>query len=968
MTNLTIPAVTVIASERAPNSLHFVTPRAISFAHPMLLFTRIRPTPKSTRVAIQAITRRLSDAQRYHYPEGTTKESARLFRKKEKKLQRKEREKAKSAITGFGYVPEFDIRSEPCPEREAQERLAIRNRMYPKPGLEELDDRVMMLLSGGPADDLIYIARAGFIEREMSENGGQKVRLTEDVPHVYKALVDEIIRCDELYYADDPKPRVTDEVYDELVMHLLELERRFPELIVPHSPSQNVAHCASARAVKLGSDEEVSGSPVDSLTSFASTVPVSTKRFAPYRHCALMLSLDNAYSHDDLLSFLRRAEAAESSIAAELKIDGVALSLEYRHGKLAVAATRGTGRIGDNVTENAIAALTGRGLVHDIPAKNVPTWMVVRGEVFISTEDFIAVNETLDRPLSNARNAAAGALKHKDLDECKKRRLRFIAYECITANPDDVKEAERRSQEMSNQAATSREESVQLIVDAKNVFSSQEETLSKLEGWGFGKMPRSTVCSSLEEIEKFAEDIERERAILDMEVDGIVFKMNSARAREKAGHTARAPRGAIAYKFAAQARVTKVIDVVMQVSRQGIITPVAVLEPVRVGGAVLSRATLHNFEEVRRLGVAVGDEVRLERGGDVIPKVISVERQGDPDIRRLIEPPETCPCCGRDIEAKEEGKNRAMMYFCKNHLTCTAQSLGRLLHFAGKDAMDIQTLGKKTAQRLVSEGLVIVLADVFRLTVDDIMSLEGFAERSALKLLASISEAATSRSFERLLLGLGLPGIGRISARSLAVKFESIDGLLSIATDEKGTDTLLSIPNIAEKTAVTLHAYLRRDQTITELKALQNLVKPDKIVDEEDIVLNGDDAGDPANAMSGSTFAFTGKFVAMNRPRVLKWVKGRGARVVSDVSKKTDFVVCGIEPGNKLFKAQRLDICIVQEEEFFDYFKVPKDVQDQLRESPEQKEQSELHGDCKREETHDVEANLKVTENITALT
>lgn len=940
---LTSPALITESLEQSSDSPPNSALRAVSFAQPMFLSRPLRLKPSSNRFAIQAITRRLSDAQRFHYPEGTTKESARLFRKNEKKLQRKEREKAKTTVTGFGFVPGHDIRTEPSPERAAKERLAIRRRMYPNPDMEDLDDRVMFLLSGGPADDLVYLLRTRFLEFDIAEREGQKVHLTFDVPHLYKALVKEIIHCDQLYYADDPKPRVTDEVYDELVMHLLELERRFPELIVPHSPSQNVAHSASARAAKLGMDEEISGGPMDSLSSFASTVPVSSKRFAPYRHCALMLSLDNAYSHDDLLSFMRRAEAAVSTIAAELKIDGVALSLEYRHGKLAAVATRGTGRIGDNVTENAIAALTGRGLVLNIRAKNVPAWMLVRGEVFISSEDFIAVNQTLEKPLSNARNAAAGALKHKDLDECKRRRLRFVAYECLTANLKDVEEAERRSKEMSSQAAVPREEGVQLLVEATNVFPSQEETLCRLQEWGFEKMPRSAVCSSLSELEKFAQDVEHERPMLDMEVDGIVFKMNNSRAREEAGHTARAPRGAIAYKFAAQARVTKVVDVVMQVSRQGIITPVAVLEPVRVGGAVLSRATLHNFEEVSRLGVAIGDEVRLERGGDVIPKVIGVERKGDAATRRSIKPPAACPCCGRAVEAKAEGKNRVVMYFCQNHLTCSAQALGRLLHFAGKDAMDIQLLGRKTAQRLVSLGLVVVLADVFRLTLDDIMSMEGFAEKRASLLLTSISEASTSRSFERLLLGLGLPGIGRISARSLAVKLQSIDNLLSVATDANGANTLLSISNIAEKTAVTLHEYLRREQVITELKALQELVKPDKIVDEEVVSSDIDNDNDPDNTINGSTFAFTGKFFEMSRPKVMKWIRSCGARVVTDVSKKTDFVICGLEPGNKLFKAQRLNTCVVQEEEFFDYFKVPEDIRDQLRESVKQKQPSDIH-------------------------
>lgn len=895
----------------------------------MSVLSRCQSNIRPSATVIRAITRRISDVKRYHYPEGTTKESARLFRKREKARIRKEKESIYDTPISFGFEPGHDIRTEPCPERKEKELNAIRRRKFPNPDLEYLGDRAMFVLADSPVSNLLQLLRTRSVEREMIEEDGRTVHMTDDVPYLYKGLIDEILLCDQLYYADDPKPRVSDQDYDELIMHLLELERRFPELIVQHSPSQNIGHTASARAAQLALDGEIADEPVNSMTSFASTVSTSTKRFAPYRHPALMLSLDNAYSHDDLLSFVRRAENAGSSIAAELKIDGVALSLEYRHGKLVAASTRGTGRIGDNVTENVISALTGRGVVLSISGEHVPEWMLVRGEVFISPKDFTSLNQSLERPLSNARNAAAGALKHKDVDECKRRQLQFIAYECLTANIEDVEDAESRNCATSNGSMKTTGDIVRLSVEATNTFSTQEETLFNLQSWGFGSMVRHSVCNSLEELEMFAIDVENERDALPMEVDGIVFKFNDSRAREKAGHTARAPRGSIAFKFAAQSRVTTVTDVVMQVSRQGIITPVAVLEPVRIGGATLSRATLHNFEEVERLGVAIGDNVRLERGGDVIPKVISVERKGDASSRRLIKAPETCPSCGGGIVANA-GKNRVIMYTCKNNYACTGQTLGRLIHFASRDAMDIQLMGKKTAQRLVSAGLVVVVADIFRLTLDDILSLEGYGEKSALKLLASISEVANSRSLERLLLGLGLPGIGRIGARSLALKVESIGGLLAIGSSEDGKDILLGIPNIAEKTASALYEHLQREQYVAELMALEQLVKPIKIVDDEEVEVSENEE-DKSNIVVGSSFAFTGKFVEMNRPNVMKWVKQNGGRVVNDVSKKTDFVVCGLDPGNKLFKAQRLKKQVVKEEEFFLFFDVPEDVRAKLR-------------------------------------
>lgn len=871
-----------------------------------------RATARVTAIPIRAITRKVSDYEKYHFPEGTDKDGARLFRKREKKAAKKQIERDRNTPKPIGFGA--SVLHVDNPMRTARERAARFDHFNPNPDMPELIDRSMFMLSGGEADNLLHLLRARYIERDMVRKSGKKVLLTDDIPHLYKGLVDEILHCDECYYADDPKPRIPDIQYDELITHLLELERCFPELITPNSPSQNIGHGAASRASKLGFDEEISDSPLHSLQSFNKTVSTSTKFFKPHRHQALMLSLDNAYSHDDMVSFVRRSSLAGSNVLAELKIDGVALSLEYQRGALVIAATRGTGRMGDNITENAIEALTDRGVVLNIPNEDgvtIPDNLIVRGEVYISPDDFKKINENLERPLSNPRNAAAGALKHKDKEEAKSRRLQFVAYECLTV--ENV-----------------RKEGNTEIGETLNTFESQEETLLQLKRWGFGSMPMFKVCNDIQNAEKFATEVEGVRSDLLMEIDGLVLKMNDSRIRESVGYTARAPRGAMAFKFASQSRKTELLDVVMQVSRQGIITPVAILNPVSIGGVAISRATLHNFEHVKRLKVCIGDIIRIERGGDVIPKVIGLEhRCDDSSKRRIVRPPSHCPSCGGDIEMKDEdSRNGIVQYVCKNGSTCSAQTLGRLIHFAGRNAMDIRGLGRKTAEKLVTSGYVIVMADLYRLTVSDLLSLEGFAEQSATMLLSSIKESASGTSLERLLAALGLPGVGRIGARSLALKVETIDNLVDIGSDESGIDVLQGIPNIAKRTAIALYEHLQKPQYKSELKAIAQLVKPIRIVDNEDDSTVDEERR--IGSISGQSFAFTGKFSSMNRPEVMKWIRRHGGRIMSDVSGKTDFLICGLDPGNKLFKAQRLMRCIVQEEEFFQFFNIPSDLREEL--------------------------------------
>lgn len=876
--------------------------------YPTLPFTRTR----TARLTVQAISRKVSDIR--HYPAGTDKVAARKIRADEKRKARREALERRNTPHGYLDRPGAGIYPYGSPERTDAEREARAKLVAGKPGTSEALFRYTEMLSGGELDMLIDRLRTLWLERMDVLGMDRPIRLTKDVRFLYGKLIEEIKLCDKLYYADEPKPRISDQQYDELVLHLLELERCFPELVRHDSPSNTVGHGAAVRATKLALENDISAETIDAQDSFYATVPTSTKLFPQRRHRALMLSLDNAYTYSDLAAFASRASTANSTIAAELKIDGVALSLEYRNGRLHHALTRGTGRIGDDVTENVREALLGRGVVESIPVDTVPDLVVIRGEVYISIAEFNEVNATLERPLSNPRNAAAGALKHKKPAEAKARRLRFIAYECLTGALD-----EGGSHDQDGVTA--------VVPDLHNTWPTHAETLANLAAWGFGEMPMQKTCVGLSEAEEFALRVEEGRSSLAMEVDGVVLKFDDARAREAAGHTARAPRGAIAYKFAAQSKVTQLKDVVMQVSRAGLITPVAILDPVRIGGATLSRATLHNFDEVKRLGVAVGDLIRVERGGDVIPKVLNVEKKGEDAERSEISPPTNCPSCGSELKHGRAPKTGAHLIGCTNNVNCSSQTLGRLIHFCGRDAMDIRGLGKKTAEKLIESGAVVVPADVFRMTLDDILNLGGFAEKSASQLYENIQEAASARSLERLLFGIGLPGVGRTGARALAAKLGSLQTLFEIAANENGLETLMGISNFAERTAKGLLEFLKKDRTLTELKALLELVTPNTILDEAEAGKLGQKA---VTGVAGRNFVFTGKFVKLRRPEVMKWIRKSGGFVKSSVTYKTDYVVYGLDPGQKLFKAQRSKVQTVPEEEFLSLLEVSAEEQQKL--------------------------------------
>lgn len=875
---------------------------------------------------MRAITRKTSDI--HAYPD-LDKEDKRLQRARAKRAARKAREAAKAEPRGFGDRPGIGFGPVGSAKRTIAEREARHKHMDDMFGPNEVYRRVMCMLEGGKADLLLHTLRARYLERMHKWALGEKVKLTSDIPHVYRKLVDEILLCDRLYYKDNPEPRIRDEEYDELVMHLLELERCFPELIAPESPSQNIGHGAAIKSSKLGLHNELSEMEMTALDSQKATVPISEKLFPQYRHKALMLSLDNAYKHEDLVSFGKRADQAGTKISAELKVDGVALSLEYRRGRLFSAATRGTGRIGDQITENVRASLLGRGIVEQIKDPSVPGFLIVRGEVYISPKDFEEVNAPLQRKLSNPRNAAAGALKHKNPLEARERRLRFVAYECLCCDLEAVERAEQ-AEEVKDRGI----EALNAHPQLHDTFVTQSDLFQKVASWGFESMPKHVVCDTIEKAEEYADAIELERKALPFEIDGVVFKFESSAARAAAGHTARAPRGAIAYKFTSQSKVTELQDVVMQVSRNGLITPVALLTPVRVGGAVLSRATLHNFDEVKRLGVAIGDRVRVQRGGDVIPKIIQVEEKSSSSDRVPIEPPALCPSCQGEIIKKTDEVTDAVLVSCKNGEKCHAQILGRLTHFSSKDALDIQGLGKKTADKLVKSGLVVRLSDLFLLTLDDVKSLEGFAEKSAKSLHEGINEAKSPLSLERFIFGLGLPGVGRTGARALAVEVKSLKRLFEVGASEEGLKTLMSIPNFGEKSSEAVHQYLQQDIVRNELKVMIKQIEPKNIVDEEDVSLL---SREELPEVAGKSFVFTGKLVLLSRQALKKWVRAAGGIVRTDVSHKTDYVVVGLDPGYKYFKAQRLKVKTLQEEEFMNLFKLSEEESESLLYKPDEK-------------------------------
>jgi len=652
------------------------------------------------------------------------------------------------------------------------------------------------------------------------------------------ALRDEIRRHDYLYYVKD-RPEIADSQYDRLFRELVELEQAHPELVTPDSPSQRVG-----------------APPLEELVKVPHEQP--------------MLSLDSIVDQSEVQAFdqrmKRELETPSVEYSAEPKFDGLSVELMYDHGIFTRGATRGDGTTGEDVTVNL---RTIRSLPLQLHAQSgLPDHLVVRGEVYMRLDDFQVLNRRMtergDDAFANPRNAAAGSLRQLDSTITATRPLVVTCYEIMA-------------------------------VSAPFPLTHWDE-LETLAQWGLPAPVLRRLCASADEVMAFHRETESMRDQLPYEIDGVVVKVNRRDWQGRLGVKSRSPRWAIAYKFTPRKEITIVQDIVVSVGRTGTLTPVALLKPVEVGGVTISRATLHNADEVARKDIRIGDTVKVERAGDVIPAI--AERVLVPGEQRKapFRMPDHCPVCGSSV-----GREGAYFY-CTGQLVCGAQLKGAIEHFASKHALNIEGLGKKTVAQLVDEGLVRSLADLYRLTNAELVQLEGFAERSAALLLESIAGSKTV-SLDRFLMGLGIRQVGQHIAKVLARDFGSLEEIMS--ADRERFQQIREIgPEISES-LVVYWSEPRNREVIAQLQESGVQVAP------------GMATGDRRNSpLAGKTFVFTGGLDHFTRDEAQQAVEAAGAGVASSVSKKTSYVVVGRDPGSKLDQARTLGVTILTEQEF----------------------------------------------------
>ncbi len=593
-----------------------------------------------------------------------------------------------------------------------------------------------------------------------------------------------------------------------------------------------------------------------------------TKGFRHGTHTTPMLSLDNTYNPEELGDYVARVhrllEKEKVPFCVELKMDGVAVSVRYEKGKYTRALTRGDGRVGDDITANM---KTIRSIPLEIPYEGD---LEIRGEVFMPHRAFQKQNEEKEEageePWANPRNAAAGSLKLLDPHEVAQRGLQAVFYGI----------AERENPPVPTQHAV-------------------HEYLHQFDLPVFSTRHRA-VCDSVDSILKFAHKIEKERETLPFDIDGIVIKVDPLKYWPLLGTTGKSPRWAVAYKFAPLQATTRIREIRVQVGRTGILTPVAELEPVFLAGSTISRATLHNEREVARKDIREGDYVVIAKGGDVIPQVIEVDKKRRPSHTHPWKMPSHCPVCATPVVRLE----KEVAVRCPNR-ECPAQTVGRLIHFTGKHGMDINHLGEKVAEQLVEKKLIKKPSDIYTLTADDLAKLEGFKEKSIQNLLHGI-DASRHVSLARLICALGIPHVGEETAELLAQEAGSIHQLAKMTQDD-----LLRIEGIGEKMAEAIKSYFQDPKNLKEIEALlAHGVKPEP---PKQITRTG-------HLFSGKTFVLTGALQNYSRDQAAQLIKERGGKVSSSVSKNTDFVLVGEDPGSKLDKAKELKIPTLTEKQF----------------------------------------------------
>ncbi len=645
-----------------------------------------------------------------------------------------------------------------------------------------------------------------------------------------KKLRDEINYHNYKYYVEN-NPIISDYEYDLLLKKLESLEQKHPELITPDSPTQRVGE-----------------QPIEGFETVEHKVP--------------MLSLANTYTYDELREWDKRVKkhVLDLEYVVEPKIDGASVALLYADGFFVRGATRGDGFKGDNITQNLKT-------IGSIPLKlgnNTLKNIEVRGEVYMSLSGFKKYNKNQEKKegivFANPRNAAAGSLRQLDPKIVAERPLDIFIY-IISYSDKDLK--------------------------------TQEKSLEILKKAGFKINPLTKKVKDIDEVIKYCKTLEEKRENLDYEIDGAVVKVNSFAQQKLLGNTSKNPRWAISYKFAAKQSTTKLNDIAIQVGRTGTLTPVAVLEPVEVGGVTVSRATLHNFDELKRKDILVGDTVLIERSGDVIPQVVKSIKEKRTGSEKQKKVPKKCPVCGTEV-VRPEGE---VAIRCPNKM-CPARLKWRIKYFAARDAMDIDHLGGQTIDKLIDEGLIDNIADLYSLKKEDIFKLEGFKEKSAQNLINSI-EKSKQQDLYRLIYGLGIRHVGKYAAQLLASEYGSIEKLINANEEE-----LKQIDGLGDKSAQSIATFFATDANMNLIKRLEEIGVKTKTEKKKNL------------ALSGKKFLFTGGLSSMSRPEASDLVKQKGGIVASSISKDIDYVVSGEKPGSKFEKAKKLNLKIINEKEF----------------------------------------------------
>jgi DNA ligase (NAD+) len=661
-----------------------------------------------------------------------------------------------------------------------------------------------------------------------------------DISRRIEALREQIRHHEHLYYVLD-NPSISDAEFDVLMNDLKRLEAGHPDLVTPDSPTQRVG-----------------GKPREG--------------FVKVRHSSPMLSLDNTYSEDELRGWERRVHELSGrkdvDYVCELKLDGMSLALIYEDGRLVRGITRGDGTTGEDVTANV---RTVRSIPLSIPNEKLkkagmPLDFEVRGELLMPTAAFKKLNEERERAglstFANPRNFTAGTVRQLDANVTAQRRLDFFPYI--------------------------------LLQNGRTYFDRHSKTLEALEAAGFKVNPYRRLAHSMDDVWKFIEQWEEKRESLPYEIDGIVVKVDRTGLQNELGFTGKAPRWAIAYKYAARAGITKLEDIRVQVGRTGKLTPVAMLAPVSIGGTTVRNATLHNMDEIARLGVKIGDWVQVERGGDVIPKVAKVlEDKDHPRGTREFEMPQKCPVCGTRV-VKTEGE---VDYRCIN-ANCPAKLMGTILHFASRGVMNIDGMGEALVSQLLEKGLVTNVADIYQLTKKDLLGLERFADKSAQNILDEI-ENSKHLPLERVIYGLGIRFVGERTAQFLAEHFGSLDDI-----ENAGEEELQNVEEVGPRIAASIVEFFREPKNRDLVKRLR----------EAGLTFRGK-RKERGTRLAGKTFVLTGTLAHLSRDEARKLIENAGGRVSGSVSKKTHYVVAGSDAGSKLDKARELGIPVIGEEE-----------------------------------------------------